>query len=350
MSLKFLPRLFKQTFSRMRSANDLPTDPGTASNRQQWFAYNEAVKQWTSIEEQDNDNSSGDVESSNQHENEGLSNLVLATWNVDSASSRPEARITAITSHVLALRPSVDIIFLQEVSRPALATILDDSRIRSSWYSTEADDTSWQGQSFATMTLMSKSRFGAPNETTKAPRLGSVWRTKYPSHFGRDALCCDIISSSDDPTETTSLRLINVHLDSLQIQPSQRPRQLSIISSILSKADFGLVAGDFNPVLPEDNTLVSDNNLVDAWISLHNKEPGFTWGIDGYKPFPPTRLDKVAMLKLKAHKMSVMHPGSVPQLQRSQDIHAYQEGARGEGEMMPWSDHSGLMCVFSPTQ
>lgn len=82
----------------------------------------------------------------------------------------------------------------------------------------------------------------------------------------------------------------------LPINPSLRPRQLSIITSYLRATGHGLVAGDFNPVLPDDDMLVSANSILDVWNELYQSEAGFTWGADGDQPFPPNRLDKVAVV------------------------------------------------------
>lgn len=151
------------------------------------------------------------------------------------------------------------------------------------------------------------------------------------------------------------IRLINVHLDSLPIEPSRRPRQLTILSPVFAPlaASRGLVAGDFNPVLPEDANLVRDNNLVDAWTELHPDENGFTWGVDGKQRFHPIRLDKVAMLGLKAYDIQVIPPGKCMdtnglELQRRDSASSAQEsGQRHECDsVLQWSDHHGLVCSF----
>ncbi|KAF4966046.1 hypothetical protein FSARC_6246 [Fusarium sarcochroum] len=178
------------------------------------------------------------------------------------------------------------------------------------------------------MMLLSKDRFTSSD-------LGPSWRVKFPSRFDRDALCCDIfvpsLSSPHNSTKTSQLRLVNVHLDSLPIQPSKRPEQLSIVAELLREAGQGLVAGDFNPVLPEDDALVQGNGLVDAWVELHKTKPGFTWGVDGKQKFPAGRLDKVAMLGLRPVDIEVLHPDTI-------------QG--DDGQVVSWSDHSGLKCTF----
>lgn len=236
-----------------------------------------------------------------------------------------------------------DVVFFQEVSKKALAHLLQTTWVREHWVSSEADQTNWAGVPFATMTLLSRARFGVPSSSgtgTTSCSLGPLWRVKYPSRYGRDALCCDIFGGG-----TTRTRLINVHLDSLNIQPNYRPRQVAIAASLLRAAGVGrgFIAGDWNPVSSEDATLVRENSLVDAWERLHAGEDGFTWGLDGKgAPFPPGRLDKVVVLGLEPVDITIIHPGTVPAVAGSGE-----DGAAGSDEAVEWSDHSGLLCTFT---
>lgn len=264
--------------------------------------------------------------------------LALLTWNIDATSPRTEERVLDIITYITVL-DQVDIIFLQEVSKIALQQILKDGRVRDLWISSECDSTEWGNQPFTTITLLSKARFTTGQGTT-FPTIGPIWRVKFPSHFARDALCCDIFvtsqqksSSSEEFNPAKRIRLVNVHLDSLPINPSHRPQQLSIVSSYLRAAGQGLVAGDLNPVLDEDLDLLEKNGLVDAWTCLRPGEPGFTWGVDGNQPFPPNRLDKIGTLGLQSQSISTLEPRRLS----------------GPSENHPlWSDHHGLVYYFSP--
>ncbi|KAH8788855.1 Endonuclease/exonuclease/phosphatase [Diaporthe sp. PMI_573] len=249
-----------------------------------------------------------------------------------------------------------NIIFFQEVSQKALAHLLQAAWVREHWVSSDADETNWADVPFATMTLLSRSLIGAsspnsPNsegnlESTSASTAGGpygfcpVWRVRYPSRFKRDALCCDILWDRD-----TRIRLVNVHLDSLPIQPNQRPRQVAIAASLLRTAGVGrgVIAGDWNPVSEEDNTLLQGNGLVDVWERLRPGEDGFTWGLNGKsEPFPPARLDKVAVLGLKPLGIQTIHPETLSIAIDSGDEATAGNGGKG----VPWSDHSGLLCSF----
>lgn len=275
-------------------------------------------------------------------------NLVLVTWNIDSFAPKPSARISAIISHILGQNSPADIIFLQEVSRPALTSLLQNPRIRQIYFSSEADDASWKDASFATMTLLSKASFAYPKDRSKARiRLGPVWRVNYSSRFGRDALCCDIIVSNSQ-AKTSRIRLINVHLDSLPILPSLRPQQISIAASLLQSAGRGLIAGDFNPVLPEDDALITDHGLIDAWVQTHGTESGFTWGIDGKAPFPPARLDKIAVTGLDVQEVTIEHPGIMEPLRPPRSLEQVANNGQNMSKPLCWSDHCGLRCLLEP--
>ncbi|KAH7176321.1 Endonuclease/exonuclease/phosphatase [Dactylonectria macrodidyma] len=312
---------------------------------QPWNEFDAAVQRWvptrpSSGSSANSDYSTALCESSPPQGLENDSNLSLVTWNINGGSHSPRSRTTYILSHVLALTPPPDVIFLQEVSRVALATLLGNPRLQQHWFSSEADASNWQGHIFATIILLSKSRFGhlqdaSPSTHPPTIGLGPLWRVKYQSRFGRDALCCDILVPSPTSGQINPTRLVNVHLDSLPLQPSHRPQQLATIASLLRSAGQGLVAGDFNPVLPQDATLVEENQLIDAWTTLHGQDPGFTWGVDGENRFPPARLDKVAVIGLEPVEMEVMHPGIFPA-----------SGYNGNGHQAPWSDHSGLRCFL----
>lgn len=135
------------------------------------------------------------------------------------------------------------------------------------------------------MTLVLRSWLTSPGNTALSP----IWQVKYPSRFERDALCCDILLPSHETAENPlRVCLDNIHLDSLPINPSSlHPHQLLIVTSYLRATGHGLVAGDFNPVLPGDDMLVSANGLLDVWSELHPSEARFTWEADGDQPFPP---------------------------------------------------------------
>ncbi|RAL08236.1 endonuclease/exonuclease/phosphatase family protein [Aspergillus homomorphus CBS 101889] len=302
-----------------------------------WHQYDPNVQQWIPTYSDATSNDHPEPVRGNDP-----SNLVLLTWNIDAGASRVQERVTEILTYITQLNHPVDILFLQEVSHPALQQLLQDERIRGSWLSSEPDGATWNGRPFTTVTLLSKARLALyAGSNTHNIVVGPVWRVKFPSHFARDALCCDIFVPSRSEAEAscaTRVRLVNVHLDSLPIKPSHRPRQISIVSSLLRAAGRGLVAGDFNPLLDEDIELLEFNGLTDAWTSLHPQEPGYTWGLDGQQPFPPNRLDKIGTLGLTASTIEILEPKRVG--------HTFIPDQTLTDDAPLWSDHHGLLLSF----
>ena len=218
------PNIAMAFISRFRTKvqswwQDTPLPAGAPAHFQSWHEFDESSNQWRAVEA-----AQGTETSALQHNRASLSATnqpyTLVTWNVDYSSPLPGQRLSAILSHTLFLSPAVDIIFFQELSREAFLVLLDDPRARQGWILSDADGILRPGQSFTTITLLSKARF-------QNLKLGPVWRVKYPSRFERDALCCDVFVplAPGRPDEAARIRLVNVHLDSLPIQPSLRPHK-----------------------------------------------------------------------------------------------------------------------------
>jgi tyrosyl-DNA phosphodiesterase 2 len=275
--------------------------------------------------------------------------LSLISWNIDAFSSRPVSRAKLIFSHILEGPKSPDIIFLQEVTPDVRASLLDDARVRAAFLAIDAEDqTLFEDVPFTTMTLLSSARFasrlvlqkeGDGIEGEEKFMLGRVSRVTLRSKYRRDALYVDIIPRT---APSTVFRLINVHLDSLGDTLHYRAQQMEILANVLREpgCSGGIIAGDFNAISPEDDGLVDKNELVDAWVALHGRaDPdGATWGVgverrDG---LGPGRLDKVAMMGLKAKEIEVLRPGHI------------EVPRPGEKPIeISWSDHCGLRCTFT---
>ncbi|PLB50159.1 Endonuclease/Exonuclease/phosphatase family protein [Aspergillus steynii IBT 23096] len=330
--------LFRLRNQTLRWWHDVPLPAGEADATpifQPWYSFDSSTNNWVSID-------STSRNPSPSHNSNTSENFIIVTWNVDASSPAPEARISALISHIQSLAPPPDIIFLQEVSRPALSCLLETPWLREHWFSSESDTTSWGTQSFANMTLVSRSRFTDPAIATLSP----LWRIKYPSRFDRDALCFDLVFPSAAGT-APRVRLVNVHLDSLPINPSLRPRQLAIVASYLRAAGRGLVAGDFNPVLPDDEALVHASGLLDVWRELRPRENGFTWGVDGDQPFPANRLDKVAVVGLTPCDIKILAPGGIEQADTLELEREGENDMHDRSSILKWSDHSGLVCSLA---
>jgi tyrosyl-DNA phosphodiesterase 2 len=280
--------------------------------------------------------------------------LSLVSWNIDAFSPRPVSRAKLIYNHILDEGPNFpDIIFLQEVTSDVRTSLLDDARVRAAFLVTDAEDqTSFEDVPFATMTLLSNSRFFTSDLDSQKDCDGGVGeggrgrggnffmvgpavsRLTLPSKYKRDALYVDIVPAT---APDTYFRLINVHLDSLWDAQSFRAQQMEILANVLREPEpeselecsGGIIAGDFNAISPEDDELVDKNELVDAWVALHGR------GADS-DGAGPRRLDKVVMMGLKAKEIKVLRPGLI-------DV----PKPGGISLNIPWSDHCGLRCTFT---
>ncbi|EUC50568.1 hypothetical protein COCMIDRAFT_32089 [Bipolaris oryzae ATCC 44560] len=270
----------------------LPTNTAPPSF-QKWHIFDQ--DQWISFV------SDGNSQPDIKHQLAGSFRLV--TWNVNADALSPKSRISALLE-VIKTTGAVNVIFLQEVSKDALTALLEEPWIQ---------------------------------------KIAPSGEPPLPSRFGRDALCCDLIlnsSSKHIPDKSPlQIRLINVHLDSLPINPSLRPHQLSICTSYLSTAGRGIIGGDFNPVLPEDDGLVYANYLIDAWECIHPNDAGHTWGVYGEHVFPPNRFDKVTLFNLTPSAMGILRTSEV-------ESHGEKMSAGGTklAEKVQFSDHFGVWC------
>ena len=127
--------------------------------------------------------------------------LALTTWNIQASGSKPVdlspvTRFEPILDRILKGPNVPDIIFLQEVVSSVREYLLSDSRVRSSFLTTDAeDDTAFKNVPFATMTLLSNKRFTplSLSEKDGVERKGeggskavvdNVFRMELPTQWG----------------------------------------------------------------------------------------------------------------------------------------------------------------------
>ncbi|KAG6871670.1 hypothetical protein C0995_001613 [Termitomyces sp. Mi166 len=222
------------------------------------------------------------------------------------------------------------------------ASLLGNPKVREAFLTTDAeDDTSFEDKPFATMTLLSNKRLSSSLDSQgecdgiqgkKKFMLGPVSCVELPSAFGRDGLCVDIIPPA---APHTVCRLINVHLDSCQ-RLANRTQQLKILANVLREpgCSGGFIAGDLNSISSEEQALVDDNGLDDAWLALHgNTDPDApTWSVGRERKIglKPKRLHKVGMMGLRAEEMEILHPGI---------IEVPKPG--GKSDWLEWTTHQG---------
>jgi len=247
------------------------------------------------------------------------SHFSLITWNIEFLSSRPVSCANCILNHILKKLRAPDIIFLQEVRSDVCASLLGNPKVCEAFLMTDAhDSTSFEDKLFATMTLLSNKCFASsldsPGEGDRTQgeekfMLRPVSHVELLSTTRRDGLCVDIIP----PTALdTVCCLINMHLDSHQ-RLANHTQQLKILANILCEpgCSGGLIAGDFNSISPEDQALVDDNRLEDAWLALHGSTDSDapTWSVSREQEvgLKLKRLDKVAIMGLRVEEMEILH-------------------------------------------
>ena len=180
------------------------------------------------------------------------------------------------------------IIFFQEMVPSDLELIKSFLWIQSSFVLTDVSPYNWLS-SYGTTTLIDR----------RLP-VSSVFRTRYASKMGRDALFVDILTPQAEGQKMDVLRLCNTHLESLRTNPPLRPAQVVLVSERLHEVHSGVVAGDFNAIEAFDLTLHVDNDLKDAYLEnggSEKGEDGWTWGMrssEGLRQrFGCSRLDKI---------------------------------------------------------
>ncbi|KAL8382187.1 hypothetical protein RB595_006122 [Gaeumannomyces hyphopodioides] len=265
------------------------------------------------------------------------------SWNIDYSSAQPSRRCLALINHVLE-GGVPDIICLQEVTPVPRAAILGSPEVRDAFLATDAGPGA-EEKIFENMTLLSKKRFAydGPDAAANGPKgeedklkIGQVFREQTPTAMDREGLCVDLVPAG---AHDSFVRVVNVHLESLDSLP-YRAAQLKRLASALREPGCGgrLIVGDFNAITEEDDGLLRENGLQDAWLTLHGGagKPGATWNVSRRDfRFEPARLDKVAVVGLVPDSMEIMHPLFVE---------APRPGAASA--KVEWSDHSGLRCKF----
>ncbi|CAF9915211.1 MAG: hypothetical protein ALECFALPRED_010042 [Alectoria fallacina] len=270
----------------------------------------------------------------------------LVIWNIDfqavagpqrMAAALQHLHKTLISSSLSAETPTV--ISFQEMTSSDLDIIQSTSWIQSRFRITDISPINWL------------SRYGTTTLVDLRLPLKCVFRTRYVSEMGRDALFIDLdCSDGKCGTRNSRVRLGNTHLESLAANPPLRPAQVALASRSLHDDNVhgGVLVGDFNAIQEFDRTLHAENDLKDAYLEAggiegnekeggeDGCEKGWTWGMQSHRGererFGCTRMDKMLFC------------GGV----RLENLERIGEGAKvpvGElGEGMFVTDHLGLMA------
>ena len=252
------------------------------------------------------------------------STLTIASWKLDWSSPDPAARTLAALDHlehVFGTEPEDLVIMLQEISTPAMRTMLESPWVRRNFLLSDMmpPETSRR----ITLNKMSVSRSAketAPYFTaimvSKALPLLSCFRAPLVTNMGRDALTVDIhvrgLSDEKDSHQRDCIRLCTTHLESFSQETECRLRQLSVISGLLKcstlvpgrKVIAGIVGGDMNSISKREHGFHRKGqvNLKDVWedaqpessqgVDSHGEDNWTTWGRQSVEPRDSRRMDK----------------------------------------------------------
>ncbi|KAJ3491756.1 hypothetical protein NLI96_g437 [Meripilus lineatus] len=225
------------------------------------------------------------------------SSIRIVTWNIDFASPDVRPRLAAAISHIQTeVVPTIDgapepcCILLQEVSYQVFRDLLAHPWVRKYFQVVPTTTREWPAGNYGVVTLVSK--------TITVSKVQSLIFAN--SVMGRNALMVDLKlatpeSENQRRPEIVTVRVANVHLESLPMGQPARPQQLAAIAEMLKEEGIhaGLVGGDMNMIGPNDARIHIDAGLVDSWIWDDSDEEGNTWGYQPSCQYPAGRLDRV---------------------------------------------------------
>ncbi|KAI0777131.1 Endonuclease/exonuclease/phosphatase [Irpex lacteus] len=222
----------------------------------------------------------------------------IITWNVDFMAPSPRTRLSTVLEHIQfevlgctsdEEQPEPCCILLQEVNPEAFPEILDNDWIRRHFCVTPIKPDDWPDGHYGNVTLVSRT----------IPVLNAHLLQFGNSFMGRHATVVDLRldapGSHRQGTSVVTVRVANVHLESLPVGASMRPLQLSSAADMLREdgVHAGVVAGDMNAISSEDDLIHEQVGLSDAWRGDDEDEEALTWGHQPPSKYPPGRLDKV---------------------------------------------------------
>jgi tyrosyl-DNA phosphodiesterase 2 len=234
------------------------------------------------------------------------SQVRIITWNIDCVTKHPEERLTACLRHIreevleckAGEAPEPCCILLQEVLDTVMPHLLRDTWVRQWFTVTPHSSIKWpKGARYGNVTLVSRSL------TIAECHILHYGFTKME----RTSLCVKIRLNYPAPSrETAIICVVNTHLESLPQGAVWRPHQLDMCSRFLRLRGVtgGVVAGDMNTIMPEDEGIEKEVGLRDAWRK-GSAETGKTWGYQGQNDsgYPCGRLDKVLYLPVRGYKV-----------------------------------------------
>lgn len=247
--------------------------------------------------------------------------IKILTWNVDFMAPNVRTRMSTVLDHIQTdvfscqddEQPEPCCILLQEVDQDAFPEILENEWIRQHFCVVPTKAGAWPFSQYGNVTLVSRTIPVASAQILEFRNSG----------MGRHALIVDLRLDAPHISEESgaegdgsdadgvTVRVANVHLESLPAGTSSRPVQLSATADMLREEGIhaGIVAGDMNAITPDDASIHEEAGLHDAWTGEDEDEEAWTWGHQPPREFPPGRLDKI--LYTPAERCAVDEPERV---------------------------------------
>ncbi len=231
------------------------------------------------------------------------SSIQVLTWNIDFMQPNGKERTTVALNHIQCdvfrcqdgRRPDPCVILLQEIHPESLPAILEHDWVRNHFNMIPTKEDHWPQRAYGNVTMVSRT----------IPVLSAQLLAFGNSIMGRHVLLVDLRlgaqkandreALSDKSDMPVTLRIANVHLESLPYGASTRPVQLAATATMLREKGIhaGIVGGDMNAISPGDGHIHEDAGLLDAWLDGDEDEKGFTWGYQPPSEFAAGRLDKI---------------------------------------------------------
>ncbi|KAF9038492.1 hypothetical protein BJ165DRAFT_1531581 [Panaeolus papilionaceus] len=329
-----------------------------------------------------------------------LQNFNLITWNIDFMQPYTEERYAAAVNFLerfLSQKEepesssstqgdddiaSSTVILLQEIDQRFLEYITAHQFVREFYLTTDISGSTWLNDDnvYGVITIIPKSL---------SHNVASVFRTNFPgTRLGREALYVDLLLPNTEEltvvlsippecnatrdheeefasrrTPTRYLRIANVHLESLRGRSdAERIEQLGSTVAFLDApgVHVGVIAGDMNPIGPDDPGLPTNLGFVDAWVldvrrriqeknregclgpgvmitdeEIEDDPLGHTWGYQPPTMFKPRRMDKVLM---RGENVEVL---GIEKIAEKLEVEVCDDG---EMETVWVTDHCGLLA------
>eukprot|EP00929_Paragymnodinium_shiwhaense_P061404 TRINITY_DN30670_c0_g1_i1.p1 TRINITY_DN30670_c0_g1~~TRINITY_DN30670_c0_g1_i1.p1 ORF type:complete len:399 (+),score=67.59 TRINITY_DN30670_c0_g1_i1:77-1273(+) len=254
--------------------------------------------------------------------------LRVLTWNIWFQPVEVQARMAAVAACIKQEQP--DIVALQEVTKELEEALLEHAVLRD--YVEVPAPRSPHARYYTLLLAM---------RSTCRWRAGHREPFQYSRH-ARDRLAGELEWCG------LTLQVTNVHLESPDAKAwgpddmgsAERHRQLNIVLDNMSHKSDSLILGDFNWIPVDGSLPVLPPGTVDAWTSLHSRQPGLTYDKDrngcvrsNHCGRPDRVICKQRWLRVAASRMV--------------GTKALRDAKQPSGRAVMPSDHFGLVADFS---